>query len=285
MTPVIFLPAWPVSVLAGVTRRWALLGGSAVAALAHVAFVLPELVAREALPALPPETVHVRLLSANVYAGNPDPARYAEEVRRTGADLVFLQEATPAFIAALDGTGTLAELSHRAVITRTDRFAALVASRWPLLDQEVVEVDGRPVLVRATVDVGGVPLRLFCVHVVSPFGGRRPEWVRGLRAVGDAVRAEQGPVLVAGDFNATWSHREFRRLLDAGLTDGAAARGRPFQMTWPKDRHLVPPVSRIDHVLTTPGLTVTAIWTGRGRGSDHRPVMAVVAVRSAGTRG
>ena len=98
--------------------------------------------------------------------------------------------------------------------------------------------------------------------------------------VAGAVRAERLPVLVAGDFNATWGHRAFRRLLGAGLTDAAAARGRPFQMTWRQGR-LVPPLTRIDHVLTTDGLAVTAIRTGDGRGSDHRPIVADI-VRTAG---
>ena len=278
VTPLLFLPAWVVAGAAGATRRWALLGGAAVVAVAHVAFLLPELAARDPLPNISPRTFHVRLFNANVYNGNPDPARYAEEIRRSGADVVFLQEATPAFLAALDGTGAIAELPHRVVVTRTDPFAAVVASRWPLVAQDVLELDGRPILVRATADIGGIPLRLFSVHVVAPFGGTRQAWAREMQAVGDAVRAEQGPVLVAGDFNATWGNREFRRLLDAGLTDAAAARGRPLQMTWPRDRRLVPPLARIDHVLTTPGLTVTAIWSGRGPGSDHRPLMAVVAL-------
>ena len=281
VTPVLFLPAWVVAAAAGVTRRWALLGGAGAVAVAHVAFLAPELAARVPLPDLPPDAFHLRLLSANVYAGNEDPARYVEEIRRSGADVVFLQEATPTFLAALDRSGAVGELPHRVVVTRTDPFAAAVVSRWPLLAQDVVEMDGRPILVRATVDIGGVPVRLYAVHVVAPFGGNRAAWIRELRAVAEAVRAEAGPVLVAGDFNATWGNREFRRLLDAGLTDGAAARGRPFQMTWPRDRRLVPPLARIDHVLTTAGLTVTAIWTGPGRGSDHRPLMAVVAVRPA----
>jgi endonuclease/exonuclease/phosphatase (EEP) superfamily protein YafD len=271
--------------VAAATRRWVLLGGAGAVAVAHVAFLFPELAAREALPEIPRATFHVRLLSANVYNGNDDPGRYADEIRRIGADVVFLQEATQHFLAALDETGALAELPHRAVVTRTDPFAHVVASRWPLVAQDVLELDGRPILVRATADIGGMRLRLFSVHVVAPFGGAREDWARELRAVGDAVRAEQGPVVVAGDFNATWGHREFRRLLDAGLTDAAAARGRPFQMTWPRDRRLIPPLARIDHVLTTSGLTVTGIWTGQGLGSDHRPLMAVIAVRLAASGG
>jgi endonuclease/exonuclease/phosphatase (EEP) superfamily protein YafD len=129
------------------------------------------------------------------------------------------------------------------------------------------------VLLRATVETEGGPLRLYAVHVVAPFGGGREAWIDQVRRITDAVRTERMPVLMAGDFNATWGNEAFRWLLDAGLTDAAAARGRPFQMTWRQGRFL-PPLTRIDHVLTTDGLAAVAIRTGEGHGSDHRPIVA-----------
>jgi endonuclease/exonuclease/phosphatase (EEP) superfamily protein YafD len=49
-------------------------------------------------------------------------------------------------------------------------------------------------------------------------------------------------------------------------------------MTWPRDRRLVPPLARIDHVLTRGPIVVTHIGTGDGRGSDHHPLVAEVAL-------
>lgn len=135
-------------------------------------------------------------------------------------------------------------------------------------------------VLRATVETEGGPLRLYAVHAVAPFSGGREPWIDGLGRIAGAVRTGRLPVLTAGDFNATWGHRAFRRLLDAGLTDAAAARGRPFQMTWGQGR-LVPPLTRIDHVLTSPGLAVVAIRTGEGQGSDHRPLVADI-IRTGG---
>jgi endonuclease/exonuclease/phosphatase (EEP) superfamily protein YafD len=285
LTPLLYVPAWAVAVAAGATRNGVLLAAALVVVAAHVAFVAPEVVAHEPLPALTPTTPRLRLVTANVYGGNAAPGRDADEIRDGAPDVVLLQEATPRIIAALDATGALEGLPHRAVVPRTDHFAALFASRQPLLDQDVVEVDGRPVIVRATIDVAGTVVRVYSVHAIAPFEGHREAWERDLRAVAAAVRAERLPVVVAGDFNATWGHREFRRLLEAGLTDAAAARGHPFQMTWPRDRRVVPPVARIDHVLTTKGLTVVSVRSGRGLGSDHRPLLAEVAVGSAAPSG
>jgi endonuclease/exonuclease/phosphatase (EEP) superfamily protein YafD len=131
-------------------------------------------------------------------------------------------------------------------------------------------------VMRATFTYDGRPIRLFAVHTVAPFGSQRRQWIEGLQAVGSAVAAERRPVLLAGDFNATWGHRSFRELLDLGLTDAAAARGHAFQMTWPGDTRL-PAFARIDHVMTTRELITTRISTGVGRGSDHRPLIADVA--------
>jgi endonuclease/exonuclease/phosphatase (EEP) superfamily protein YafD len=278
LTPFLYLPAWPVAVGAGLGRRWPLLAVALVVLVAHVAFVAPELAARDALPSGAASAPTMRLYDANVLVGNKDAAGYAAEIARARPDVVVLQEATPAFVAALDATGALAELPNRITVPRTDPSAALVASRWALNDQDVVSVRDRPVLVEATLDYPGRPVRLFAFHAVAPVGGGRQEWVDDLAGLRRAVGAEPGPVVVAGDFNATWGHRAFHRLLDAGLVDAAAARGRPYQMTWPRDRRFVPPLTRIDHLLTRGPLAVTGIRTGAGRGSDHRPLVADVAL-------
>lgn len=282
LTAFLFLPAWPVALTAGLTRRWALFGAALVVVVAHVAFVAPELAARSPLPATVAGVRATRLFNANVYAYNDRAGGIAGEIRASRPDVVFLQESTPAIVEAIDAAGALEELPYRLTVPRNDPFGGLLAARWPLLDQDVVEVDGRPVLLRATVETEGGPLRLYAVHLVAPFGGGREPWINGMRGITDAVRTERLPVLMAGDFNATWDHRAFRRLLDAGFTDAAAARGRPFQMTWRQGR-FVPPLTRIDHVLTSPGLAVVAIRTGEGQGSDHRPIVAdVIPTAGAG---
>ena len=275
LTPLLFLPAWVVAAAAALARRWALLATAMAVVVAHVAFLAPEVKARTPLPAIPPGALRFRVFNANVFAANDRIGSIAEEIRAGAPDIVFLQEATPGLVGNLDRSGAMNGLPHRVSVPRTDPFASLLASRWPLVDQEVVEVDGRPILIRATALTESGSVRLYSVHVVSPVGGNREAWIAGLDTIVANFRGESLPVLMAGDFNATWAHRAMRRLLDAGLVDAAAARGRPFQMTWRQGR-LLPPLTRIDRVLTTDGLAVVAIRTGEGRGSDHRPVVADV---------
>ncbi len=278
LTPVLFLPAWPVAVLAGALRRWALVAASAVVVVAHIGLALPEVRAGEAIPAAARSAPHFRVLDANVYAPNRDTVAFAAEIRRHRPDVLILQEATPTFVADLDATGATADLPFRITVPRDDPFAAVVASRWPVTEDDIVASHGRPILIRATVEVEGRAVRLFAVHTVAPTGGARVAWIEDLEVLRSAVAAEDRPVLVAGDFNATWGHRHFRSLLSIGLTDAAAACGKPYQMTWPRDLPVVPPLLRIDHILTTRGLVVTRIHAGAGTGSDHRPLVADVSV-------
>lgn len=49
-------------------------------------------------------------------------------------------------------------------------------------------------------------------------------------------------------------------------------------MTWPRDRGVLPALVRIDHVLTSDQVVVTRITAGAGAGSDHRPLIADVAL-------
>ncbi len=198
-------------------------------------------------------------------------------------DVVVLQEASPPFLAALRETGALSELVDTVVIPRLDPFAMVVASRWPLSEQEILPAQGRPVALRTTVTLPGREARLLAVHAMAPTSGHLKEWEDDLELVRRLIVGDRRCLLVVGDFNATWGNRPFHRLLDRGLTDGAAARSAPFAMTWPRNRRFVPPVVRIDHVLTGNGAVVTNIRSGSGEGSDHRPLIADIAMTGTAT--
>ena len=122
------------------------------------------------------------------------------------------------------------------------------------------------------------PILVVCVHTNRPVTAKEyPGWAAQHHAFAELVATRTMPVVLAGDFNATTSHRPFRDLLDAGLTDAHRALGQGLSSSWPNDR-AYPPLIRIDHILTTPEVVVTSIRNGRGRGSDHVPMIADVAL-------
>ena len=154
---------------------------------------------------------------------------------------------------------------------------------WPVATPlaPIVEssVDGQLYLARTVVTIGTRRLALWVVHTTAPIDPGVGQWNDELDGVVRMLRTDRPrPLLLLGDFNATWGNRGFRAILSTGLTDAAAARGRDLDMTWSQSMAPLPPMVRIDHVLTGPGVEVTAIHTEPGPGSDHRALAATVAV-------
>jgi endonuclease/exonuclease/phosphatase family metal-dependent hydrolase len=87
---------------------------------------------------------------------------------------------------------------------------------------------------------------------------------------------------MVGDFNATRQHRSFDRLVGTGWSDAGALCFGGWRGTWPANRWWRPPLFRIDHILTGPGISVRTSRAGRARGSDHRPVTAELTLPAAG---
>lgn len=278
VTAFVYLPAWVVVVVAGLCRRPFLLGAALVIVAAQVLFLLPELSAAQPVPAWAAQAPSLRLLDANVYNENPSMAGYANEISAVRPQLVTMEEATPIDVAQLSRAGVLANLPYRFEVKRYDPFAFFVASRYLLSDTRVVYLYGRPLIVQTTLELPWGPQLLWVIHTIAPLPASFSQWKGQLALIGRLLRA-RGPkgLLIVGDFNATWGNRGFRGILDAGVADGAAARGRAFDMTWSQIMPILPPLVRIDHVLTGPGLAVVQIRTGDGPGSDHRDLIATVA--------
>jgi endonuclease/exonuclease/phosphatase (EEP) superfamily protein YafD len=280
LTLFVYLPAWIIAVVALVGRRWLLAGAALLVVAAQVAFLAPELTAAEPLPAWAAHAPTLTLLDANVYDVNHSLAGYARQIASVRPDLVTLEEATPELVTGLDHSGSMARLPYRFEIKRSDPGAVFIASRYPLTAPHVITAYGRPVITEVTIGLPSGPQALWVVHTIAPLPSSFALWKGLLTTIRYEVQA-RGPagLLVVGDFNATWGNQGFRQILATGLTDGAAARGKPFEMTWSQTKPVIPPVVRIDHVLTGPGVTVTGIRTDVGAGSDHRDVIATVAVR------
>ena len=97
------------------------------------------------------------------------------------------------------------------------------------------------------------------------------QWRADLRALPRAT--PRGAVrILAGDFNATLDHAEFRRVLDRGYEDAADELGDGLRATWPANGRLTLPVT-IDHVLADERCGVRDLEVIDLPGSDHRAVL------------
>jgi hypothetical protein len=284
LTPIVYLPAWVVAAGALIVRRWWLAGAAAVLVVAQVAFVAPELLAAAPTPAWARHAPVVRVFDANIDTSLHFEAGYVRAIEQDRPDLITLEEFTPAALQSMVASGVLARFPHRCVAPAYGATGFLIASRLRLTGCRVRTVwwDGQwaPYMVEATLWSPGGPVALRLVHTLAPFPASWREWSAALAAAGRSVRASgDSRMLMVGDFNATWGNSGFVALLDDGLTDGAAARGKAADMTWPNGA-VVPPFVRIDHVLTGARLAVTEIAAKPGFGSDHRYLVAAVAIRT-----
>jgi endonuclease/exonuclease/phosphatase (EEP) superfamily protein YafD len=284
-TAIVYLPAWVVALVALGGRRYVLAGASVLVVAAQIVLMLPELTAAEPLPQWAATAPSLRLFDGNVYDGNPSMAGYAAQIKAFKPQLLTFEEGITPDLTRLESAGALADLPYHLQVKRYDPKAFLIASKYPLSGDNVVYYGGVPLMVQTTVHLPSGTFSLWVVHTTAPFpGDSYVQWKGQLDYVAKLVAARGvSKLLVVGDFNATWNNRGFRSILDTGLIDGAAARGHAFAMTWSQKRPPIPPLVRIDHLLTGTGVAVTKIATGYGPGSDHRDEMATVAVRRTGT--
>lgn len=118
-------------------------------------------------------------------------------------------------------------------------------------------------------------IRLVAFHPHPPLPGKVDIWRRDLSGLRTWCGGK-GQAVVAGDFNATLDHAEFRSVLGS-CQSVAAAVGKGLDGTWPADQ---PGWLRtqIDHVVVTPGIIPRAFSTHHIDGTDHRAVLATVAL-------
>jgi endonuclease/exonuclease/phosphatase (EEP) superfamily protein YafD len=284
LTLVVYLPAWVVAAGALIGRRWWLAAAAAVIVAAQLAFVAPELLAAAPVPGWARHAPVVRVFDANIDKSLRFQAGYVRAIEQDRPDLITLEEFTPGALQAMAASGVLAGFPYRCESPAPAATGFLIASRLRLTGCQVQTVfaDGQPTpyMVQATLWTPGGPVALRLVHTLAPFPSSWREWSAALAAVGRSVRdSGDSRMLMVGDFNATWGNSGFVALLHDGLTDGAAARGKVTEMTWPNGA-VVPPFVRIDHVLTGARLAVTQITAKPGFGSDHRYLLATVAIRT-----
>ena len=140
-------------------------------------------------------------------------------------------------------------------------------------------------------DVHGTPITICTVHLLTPREGLtavRSTDIGGLGTltVNTADRVVQseklaadiagmtGPIIVAGDLNATPTSMVMRTLEGTGLSDAFSEAGWGYGYTYGQFIRLHHSYLRIDHILTSKDFFVKSAWVGGGEGSDHRPVMA-----------
>ncbi|MFC1415466.1 endonuclease/exonuclease/phosphatase family protein [Streptacidiphilus cavernicola] len=233
-----------------------------------------------------PAAGDLTVVSQNIDAGNPDPARTARDLAASGADLLALEEITPK-AEPLYLRGLAKAYPYHAVLGTVGLW-----SKLPLSDTQSIDiVDYGPLAtavpaaqklavnraLRTTVATDHGPLTVYVAHLgsvrVNPRGGfSTTSRDIGTQALGKAVAADRSTrVVLLGDLNGSLDDRKFAALT-AQLRSVQDAAGSGFGFTWPAGF----PVARIDQILVR-GVRPENSWVLPGTGSDHLPVAATIS--------
>lgn len=221
------------------------------------------------------------VLSVNTYLGKADEDALAGLIGARTPDVVVLPEAggtlRRGLVGALDDDQGGSGYRSYVADASTDESPMTVLVRRSL-GRPTVTVDREaeyPSLVVDIPDVGSDGVRVVATHPQSPKPGDTFAWQRDVAGLGRWCTTGE-PTVVAGDLNSTLDHAELRDAIE-GCTDSASAVGAGLTGTWPS---WLPPVlgAQIDHVLVSGGPSATAVDVIDIEGSDHRGVLATVAV-------
>jgi endonuclease/exonuclease/phosphatase family metal-dependent hydrolase len=233
-------------------------------------------------------------MTYNLGNGLADPERLVASLRSSNADLVGLQELEEGQAKAI--AQQLGELFPHQVLHPAGFAGKGLLSRYAILDQEQLHLSpDRPDL-RVVIDIDGAPVTVIVAHPAPPK-------MRLTGIVFDPVTIDQidmlaqiavasGPAVVVGDFNMTVRHGRYAHWTSSGLIDafrairrgGATLPVRVGRSVRMKDRLLgfpLRPVVRVDYIWHTAHLVAQAAWVGDDAGSDHLPVLARLALKSA----
>jgi endonuclease/exonuclease/phosphatase family metal-dependent hydrolase len=240
-------------------------------------------------PALTVMTYNIR--QGRDVEGVLDLARTAEVIRAQQPDLVALQEVSRHWAAESEFRDQPAELERLLEMpcvfgANLDRdplapgaprrqYGTAVLSAWPvlasqniLLPRSSTENEQRGLLV-VDVDLDGAPFRLHNTHL-SVSADDRPLQVEAILAEADEAAV---PHALLGDLNAPPTAPELRPLFER-WRDAWSVAGEGDSFTFPA----AAPRVRIDYVLVSPQLRVSAARVPALQGSDHLPLVAELAL-------
>lgn len=223
-------------------------------------------------------------------------APLAWEVLQHDPDILVMQDAEQ-----------LSELRSETPDTASTVFAGrqvysygqyIVVSRFPLRDCQPGDIsfDGKShSYVHCTVNANGTDIDLFTAHLLSPRDGLNAtryertdgigEWqhnfnsrlIQATKLAADAANRKR-PLIMAGDLNAPESSPVVQVLLERGLRDAFSAAGLGYGYTLGHSLRTRFSFLRIDHILVSPELGVIDCFVGGKEASEHRPVIADLAV-------
>lgn len=222
----------------------------------------------------------LRMMTWNIHFGGGNPSGQAQLIASLGVDVATLQEASTysenmpvTYVSRLQSlTGKTWYSAWGPSLTSGASQGTLILSRYPIVSVTHTVLDGTGT-VRASINVGGVVVQIFAVHLEYYDTSKR---TTQLNMFMNWARQFSGPRLVGGDFNSWWGESWIQTMetqysdtwemvtgsVQNGYTTGSVRFDYIFR-------------SFTDETRATP----TACWVQSTTLSDHRPVIADFTIR------
>ena len=249
-----------------------MLGG--LGAVAAAALILPELMRPIRRPVAANAPHQLKLIQLNAWNENVDVEGTADWITRQAPDLVLVEECEAPMRAALVKRG----FRYTRGMVRTGVFSRAAPAPAPF---QIPDGDWRllPSFARDSFDLPAGGFSIIATHVTWPTRSHQEAEIKALKALVD--RYDKTRLILVGDFNLTpWSFN----LQRIDRTFGLERRDRAM-FSWPARPFmgglLRSPVAflPIDHIYAGSAWRTVSIERGPRLGSDHYPVVVVLALQ------
>ncbi len=225
----------------------------------------------------PGDGPQLTVMTSNLSVGNGDASSVVELVRSRSVDVLAVQELTPDAVLRLYEAGLDCLLPYRRLDAHLGVTGNGLWTRFPFYGQRKSDDSSWPTL-SARIQLPGRLATVVVTHPAAPslfdHDSRDADFV-SMRNTLRALSRLEGPVIVAGDFNATLDNKSLRNIVADGFVDAAEQSGSGVVMTWPAFGRVVRPFAGIDHILVRgDGLVATDVETAIVPRSDHKSLIA-----------
>jgi endonuclease/exonuclease/phosphatase (EEP) superfamily protein YafD len=286
-TRYVYLPAYVCLAWATWQRRWVLTAAAGVVVVAHFFLMVADFIPDHRLPGSETgRTVTeanefsrpVRIFFANVLIGNTEYDSLLGEIAEADPDVIVLVEYGWGWHLRFKSSAVMKPYVYGQGHQQRYIGSVNMFSRLPLKNETHDWINGRP-LHAIDLDLGEQSLRIIGIHGPRPIDKPQYDYERYWDQMIPRLTKTHGPLVVVGDFNATQHSKPYQRLRSLGLRSAHDDRARGYATTWPNGKRWVPPI-RIDQVFLSPEVECERIVEGVGKGSDHKPLIVDVRVRS-----
>lgn len=217
----------------------------------------------------------IKVMSYNIWGNNKERETIAGVIQQQQPDLLLIQELDTDFVDAFLRDVEESYSDEKIYFTYEPVMRQGIVSRYPLTPLEGSYAQGRAQ--KAIIHSPAGDFEVWNVHLIQPVVWSRH--YREMTRLAKAVAAEDGPLVVGGDFNTTDQTQVYKKI-DRHLNNAHWDSGWGFGFSFPADRSNIKGVPvptavvRIDHIFYSDHFTAyNARTLSESGGSDHFPVI------------